>query len=468
MGPGSGKYPISAISNVIVTHSASGIHTLTGADGKFTLNNLPAGNGALIFQKAGFKEHQVGVNVQANTTTTLASNINLEADPIGGKKLWTLFVYIAADNSLADNSTENLNELEQLGSTDFVNIVAFVDKTGENSKLYYIQKDDDTANVTSPYYDFGSNLDSGDVNIFEQISTQIMKDYPAEHFLLDLWNHGSGIDRNKNQNGVYGSRNICEDDTSNSQLTEVQVSTVLPELTSLHGRNLDIIACDACLMADMEVAYQWKDYCDYFVASENSVPADGFPYDTAFKQAVDNPNIAAIDFAKSIVTAFGEYYTANGVGYETLSVINMSMVGNLNTLVDNYSKSLIANGNATNIWINAYRRSIFFGQEDLRDLYSFAFLEKNECNKGIRGSKGYANEDAQEVMNIISPIGDSKVIVANYYGKLFEEYFKMGPGGISIWGWYFGTIPDDSPYKLCEFYSDNNWPNLINFLNANH
>jgi hypothetical protein len=218
-------------------------------------------------------------------------------------------------------------------------------------------------------------------------------------------------------------------------------------------------------MANIEVAYQWKDYCTYFVASENSVPEEGFPYNTLFASLIANPDIASIDFAKNMVTEFGKYYEANGEGYETLSVINMSKVKALSSLLDDYSEALQQNGDAEDIWSKAYRPVDFMGQADLKDLYAFAWYEKNFCNQS---SKGFADTQAQALIDAITPVGDDKVIISSYYGFLFDKYFKTGIGGISIWGWYGGAIPDDSPYKETLFYSESKWPGFMNWINANH
>ena len=459
------KYPIFPLSDVSVTHVETGKSTSTDDEGKFTINDLPEGTSTLNFEKDGYEKVSMSVEVKAGTTTTVTTDshnsVMIPESSSGTPSKWTLFIYMAADNSLADDSTANINELEQLGSTSDVNIVVFLDKTGENSKLYFIKKDDDTTKITSPYYDFGANLDSGDYTIFREIVTSVSKYYPSSRFYLELWDHGQGIERKDNKT----TRNICQDDTSGTHMTEEQVLSVLKEL-KMERRDIDIIACDACTMGNLEVAYEWKDYCTYFVASENSVPEEGFPYNTMLASLISNPDISNLDFVKNMVTEYGNYYKANGKGYETLSAIDMSKVDNLNSLVDTYTKALMQNGDASDIWSKAYRVCAFTGQRDLIDLYSFIYYEKNYCN--ATSTRGYADTEAQAVMDALIPAGDSKVIIANYSGPLFKEYFKNDACGLSIWGWFGGDIPEASPYKECLFYSNNKWPDFINWINQNH
>ncbi len=81
---------------------------------------------------------------------------------------------------------------------------------------------------------------------------------PAEHYMVDLWDHGSGWDpyydetRTKSHGKPRtGSRAICFDDTFNDWIRDTELPAALTA-----SANIDIIATDACLMAMAEVAYQ--------------------------------------------------------------------------------------------------------------------------------------------------------------------------------------------------------------------
>ena len=62
--------------------------------------------------------------------------------------------------------------------------------------------------------------------------------YPANHYLLDLWDHGDGIG------------GVCEDESSESILS---LSDVRQAITRA-GTHMDVIGFDACLMAMAETA----------------------------------------------------------------------------------------------------------------------------------------------------------------------------------------------------------------------
>ena len=70
---------------------------------------------------------------------------------------WTILVYMVADNNLESAGIEDLNEMEQVGSTEEVNIVVQMDRHKEydtsngdwtGTKRFYITQDSDTETIT--------------------------------------------------------------------------------------------------------------------------------------------------------------------------------------------------------------------------------------------------------------------------------------------------------------------------------
>jgi hypothetical protein len=70
---------------------------------------------------------------------------------------------------------------------------------------------------------------------------------------------------------------------------------------ALAGHTFDIIAWDASLMQMLEVAYELRDYTDFVVGSEESPPAEGYPYHLVFDNFRDNPDLPTGDLTEAFV-----------------------------------------------------------------------------------------------------------------------------------------------------------------------
>jgi hypothetical protein len=176
---------------------------------------------------------------------------------------------------------------------------------------------------------------TGDPRLLKDFIRWGVQEYPAEHYMLVLWNHGSGFyvppemlvgegapsareittrafpklrrtmfrtSRETILNLPPRERGICYDDGSNDCLDNQELKNILEYASSLlNGRKIDIVGMDASLMTMIEVAYQIKDHVKYLVGSEEVEPGDGWPYDLVLKVLVDEPQTAPQDFAVHIV-----------------------------------------------------------------------------------------------------------------------------------------------------------------------
>jgi len=172
--------------------------------------------------------------------------------------------------------------MENVGSTDLVNAVALLDERYSTTKMYYAEKDLDYATVTSPYEDYGKSLDTGDYTVLQSFVEKIVTLYPAEHYVLDLWNHGSGP-RYVNSKEQGGTRSICSDNSTGHQISLPELKQALTHIKSTTGVTVDILVLSACTMADYEMMYQVKDFANYMIASPSSLYGSMYipnePYD---------------------------------------------------------------------------------------------------------------------------------------------------------------------------------------------
>ena len=94
-------------------------------------------------------------------------------------------------------------------------------------------------------------------------------------------------------------------------------------------------------MATIETAYELRNIADVLVASEETEPGDGWPYDTILSALTQNPSMTAADLGTTIVQKYADYYGSSGS--ETMAAIDLTKVGDLASALDQLAKEL-ANG----------------------------------------------------------------------------------------------------------------------------
>ena len=275
------------------------------------------------------------------------------------KKRWTVMVYLAGDNNLDGAGVVDLNEMKAVGSTPEVNIIAQFDRAGahQQTSRYYVRK------ASTLEQDVVKNLgetNTGDPNVLESFAQWGIANYPAEHYLLVLWNHGSGWDDTNvyraaqalnvevarkgkavlPTDGVAASsmttqqvrqistkrfrralfrgtvenamrtRAIAFDDNAQDFLDNVETKRVMSAIKKRLGQKLDVLGMDACLMSMAEVAYQVRDEVAFTVGSEQTEPNDGWPYDAVLAELVARPSMTPLELTKLIVKKYVASYTA--------------------------------------------------------------------------------------------------------------------------------------------------------------
>lgn len=234
------------------------------------------------------------------------------------KRPWTFFVYMAADNSLSPEADVNIAQMAKASSNSNVYIVVHLNikRTGETKKTQKLV----IQNGKITQIGATTAEDSGDDTTFLNAMKWAVTDYPSDHLCVDLWNHGSGsLNRTVNHH-----RGVCYDDSTGNYLTDLKYKSAFDVIVNQYrgGNKIDIIAFDACLMADLEVAYTLQNYANYMVASQQTVPGPGYNYKdvlSIFANTVpDAPTVA-----HWMVTSYDHYYKTSGESY-TLSVTDLS------------------------------------------------------------------------------------------------------------------------------------------------
>lgn len=311
------------------------------------------------------------------------------------KKQWTIMVYLAGDNNLDGAGVTDLNEMKQVGSNAAINIVCQFDREGARltTNRYYVTKGG------SAEKDVVAKLgetNTGDPKVLADFINWSAKNYPAERYLLVLWNHGSGwddtniykaargalkLDVTRRGAGVSATRGartpkssagagsvslgqlraisnkrfrralfsstietaiktraIAFDDNAQDFLDSVEMKRVLSGAKKAFGQKIDILGMDACLMNMAEVAYQVRASVGITVGSEEVEPGDGWPYHKILGALAANPKMAPADLAKVIVR---EYIRSYGPSEAvTQSALDLMKIAALTKAIDAFAVRL--------------------------------------------------------------------------------------------------------------------------------
>jgi hypothetical protein len=166
---------------------------------------------------------------------------------------------MVADNDLSGDALVDLEEMRRGYTETGVNLVVLADVAGEAP--YLLRIDETGGQKIKTYPEFNS----ADAVKMQSVLNEIIKIYPAGHYGLVLWSHGTSW-----LPAGIALRSFGKD--SGKEMN-------IPGLAGALPVKFDFILFDACLMGAVEVAYELKDKTDFLIASSTETIYSGFPYD---------------------------------------------------------------------------------------------------------------------------------------------------------------------------------------------
>jgi hypothetical protein len=328
-------------------------------------------------------------------------------------KKWTFMVYACADNNLEPAAIDDMNEMETVGSTADVNVVIQVDRipgydaTNGNwttTRRYYITKDSDPSLLNSTLIADLGEKNMGDPAVLRDFVEWGMSTYPAEHYFLVVWDHGSGWEKralavnylgdisasdssdeetNELLPGIISTgesaefpgspfrigdfKATCADETNNDILFNDEAQSALSSIP-----RLDIIGFDACLMGMVEVAYEFRDRASYLVASEESEPGDGWPYDLVLSDLVAQPTMSPATLCSVAVVEYGNSQSGGFSLDETMSAVDLIGLGGMIEPLDTLCSVIITSGVYSEVTSKLNKAESFGDKQPYYDLYDIA------------------------------------------------------------------------------------------------
>ncbi len=328
-------------------------------------------------------------------------------------KDWTLMVYIGADNDLCPYVVYDVDEIEEMYSVSGdLDIVLQVDGYAQGSSSGYTDATGsgitsvrryrllpDGNNITNaideaPIEDLGE-LNSADPQTIKDFVKWAMETYPADHYMLILWNHGAGWVKGETFKGGLWDDTDGGDFLSNAGGEWRDLLGYIRD-SLLNGNKLDALGLDMCVMSYMEILWDVYPYVNILISSEANEPGYGWYYNSFINNLNQYGDTASIEsLGKWIVDDYSDFYDGVIDATMTYQIIDDDVVEVLKDAIYNMASSLINNdGGRDNVNVqtcidNALAMSSGTFYEDFKDLWDFCDQLINNANISTE-TKNYA------------------------------------------------------------------------------
>jgi hypothetical protein len=298
------------------------------------------------------------------------------------RKEWTVMVFINGKNNLEGAGLEDINEMEVVGSGDGLNIVVELGQLSNNGmQRYLINKDTDTATIGSRLLSSASGVDMGDPASVRNFVLWAERRFPADKYMLILWDHGSGwIKGNPVQSGAE-SKGVSDDWVTGHNIDTPQLGRLMRDIEAA-GARVDLLAFDACLMQMAEVAYEMKDSKVAFIAAAEEIePGDGYEYDKWLAPLAARPGMSPRDLGVTVAREYLKVYPDGfqGIGL-TYSVLEVAKMRELGVKMDALARAAMTAGDKEAV-LSARAAAARYSDEDNKDLRSFSRLLASGSSK---------------------------------------------------------------------------------------
>ncbi|QDK46634.1 hypothetical protein DOM22_16460 [Bdellovibrio sp. ZAP7] len=360
-------------------------------------------------------------------------------------KEWNMLVFLNGNNNLDSFGPMNINQMEQVGSNENLNIlVQWASAKKSSVSRLLIQKDNDTNKVTSPVVQNMGAVDMGDWKELVKFVEWANQNYPAKKYFVVVWDHGGGW----HLASIPGMKpmDISWDDNTGNNITTEQLGQAMAESAKILGHKVDIYSSDACLMGMIEVASEMSESVQYYLGSQDVEPGAGWPYATFLTKWAQNPMMSAADLVKVHAADYLAAYNGGVYGNRkvTMSAYDLSHIDSYEQSLKQLSAEFAALDNASLAKVaRSAKNAKLFTYWDYRDVIDFIDLA---TKNGITTPAMQSVRDAQ-----------SQFVIANSQNQDTKTW------GVSIW------LPSNSSdysgyierYHGLKFNQRTNWADLV-------
>jgi len=387
----------------------------------------------------------------------------MTVSPLFAETEWTVLVYLAADNSLSQQSFVDINEMEAVEDNDSIKFIIQVDPLDDpnyspyfsTSRRYLIRHDNNSDSIGSILLDDLGEINSADPHTLADFANWGFDFAPSQKRMLIIWDHGNGWTKDDDL-----VKWICYDNYFNDRMSVADGE--LKEAISSIESPINILVFDACLMQMTEVITEIYEFCDIVAGSEFTVPVDGIFYGAKsgtacsqyglFNYIADNPSCTPIELSNELVYRYINSYTTHCQSGSTISFSAIDL--------SSYSSYL----NKLNEFTRTYSDTIY------NDLYHDA---RSNCLQ-FSGDKidiwefldevSFIDKDVQTAAGDIAVLVDSMTIA---FSALYQDVLYPELGRMSIYfppnKYYFNW----ELYYFLDFNDLTEWDRFLSYYMGN-
>ncbi len=231
-----------------------------------------------------------------------------------------VLVYFAGNNSLAQEGRGDYEDLFNSWLPPVKDkekiLLVYRHFTEETPVLCRLSRDRHGNTVEDVIMEYPYTTNSATAATLSTVIADAEAAWPAGHHGLILWSHATGFlpegyySHPKDQAGSGASlMSFGEDNGSEIEITDLR------KALSVHM--FDFIVFDCCLMANVEVAYELRNCCDYILFSPTEILSDGFPYEKMIQPIFSSGTEEAM---RNIGMSYIEYYKAQSGVYQSATI----------------------------------------------------------------------------------------------------------------------------------------------------
>ena len=381
----------------------------------------------------------IGLFIGAGIVPSIASmepdNVNTEVSTsMAESKKWTWMFYDDADFYRAYDPLENFSE--EAYSSENLDVIVLQDKEHGPASMWYVDENHNIEKLEEM-----GEINMGDKNTLQNFVQYCKDEYPAERYILSMYNHGRGC---------FGA---CIDDTSDGDI--LTMDEMQNALTKTGG--VDILCFTApCNMGSVESVYEMRDCVDVYIGSEEG---SGYGHwwgtiENMCNVLNENPNISNNEFGEDIIQSiWDETPWQDSI---TMSAVRTDKIEDLVNQIDKFCTYLYENF------------------DELFNKIRFARLKSKEV-MSHRGSVDlidfvqnyYDVENTQFIFQHVQNITDAfnEAVIRECHGVEYDEEHGLHiffPLLLAFYG--YPPSYGDTSYGL-DFSQDTSWNELLEAYN---